>query len=275
MTDVMPSGGVPRHVQLKAGQLGQAGAIWLTRRPETLGHRGHRWPRSIGDPLAGGTAAYVVPVRRADGRAAAQAVTLARAEGRSCVKPLDRNDDVLAMPWEPLEHPSTRAPESQIHILCETLAGASGSCRGESSRRGDGANLDPLPRRGYERRHPPISERALTDSLPYGDRRAEALDLVGASSCIGILIRAMRCASSRPARDPAAAWCLSTRTDCCRTPRMIWASFGGMGAQRSCRATRSPRRKATMPGSRPRPGLMGPPSGRGAASSGVHRTVPL
>ena len=83
-----------RPVLGKARHLGQAGADWLARLPETLGHLEHQWSLSIGKPLPGGTAAYVAPVRRADGSFTAQADTPARAEGRGDVKLLDPHDDV-------------------------------------------------------------------------------------------------------------------------------------------------------------------------------------
>ena len=187
--------GIPHHVLVKARHLGRAGADLLARLPETLGHLEHQWSLSIGKPLPRETAAYVAPVRRADGTAAvlklmlpdgsfaAQADTLARADGWGSVRLLDRDDDILAMLLEPLGDPLgaiTEAPEAQIDILCETLPYAWQVPPVPADRQRADEKAASLIRDiegGYERLHPPRRERAVAKALAYGHRRAEAFDL--------------------------------------------------------------------------------------------------
>ncbi|MHB8298027.1 MAG: hypothetical protein ACYDDW_05545, partial [Dermatophilaceae bacterium] len=48
-------------VREKAAQLGDAGAAWLSGLPELIADLERRWSVTTGEPLTGGTAAYVAP----------------------------------------------------------------------------------------------------------------------------------------------------------------------------------------------------------------------
>jgi streptomycin 6-kinase len=61
---------VPEAVRQKAVALGAAGEQWLRELPEIVDGIAHDWQLEIGEPLAGGTGAFVAPATTADGEAA-------------------------------------------------------------------------------------------------------------------------------------------------------------------------------------------------------------
>ncbi|MHB8274098.1 MAG: hypothetical protein ACYDC9_04945 [Dermatophilaceae bacterium] len=131
-------------VREKAAQLGHAGAAWLSGLPELIADLERLWSVTTGEPLTGGTAAYVAPTRTANGRDAVvkllvpdpafagQIQTLAAARGRGYVHLLAHDAQRYAVLLEPLE-PSLGqlclAPEVQdrhlVRRAAQCLAGTS------------------------------------------------------------------------------------------------------------------------------------------------------
>jgi hypothetical protein len=127
---------VPLAVREKAAQLGDAGAAWLSGLPDLIADLERRWSITIGEPLNGGTAAYVARTRTADGSDAVvklsvpdplftrQIRTLAAARGRGYVHLLDQDAEHHAVLMEALGPPLNHlglSPEAQIDTLCDML----------------------------------------------------------------------------------------------------------------------------------------------------------
>src|ERR1051326_6369218 len=60
---------VPERVRLRAEQSGPQPRQWLKDLPELLAELEQEWELSIGQPLSGGSSAYVAPVKTASGNA--------------------------------------------------------------------------------------------------------------------------------------------------------------------------------------------------------------
>jgi streptomycin 6-kinase len=100
---------VPALVASKARELGEPGLRWLDALPAHLAQATRRWSLTIGDPLPGGSAAYVVRVQAADGTPAvlklalpdggfaAQVAVLSAAGGRGYVRLLAHSDGALLL----------------------------------------------------------------------------------------------------------------------------------------------------------------------------------
>lgn len=177
---------LPETVLLKAAHLGGEGARWLAELPGRIAELERRWAISAGPPLAGGTAAYVSRVRRADGGSAVlkiplpgpeaydQIRTLSAAGGRGYVRLLAYDLDRPAMLQETLG-PSMEdlAPEDAIRTLCRTLRAAWTVPPPAGARPFDKAGqLAELIHRLWTKHPAAVSERAVTRALRFAERRA-------------------------------------------------------------------------------------------------------
>jgi streptomycin 6-kinase len=121
----------------KVGSLGADGAAWLSRLPATLAALEQQWQLTLGRPLPGGSASYVVGAVRADETPVvlkvviaddgldAQVETLRRASGRGYARLFGYDPERRALLLEalgaPLDH-TTLPPETRLDLLADTLA---------------------------------------------------------------------------------------------------------------------------------------------------------
>lgn len=179
----------------KLALLGEAGAAWLTGLPELLSNLGSAWFIAIGQPLPGGTAAFVSEVRTADGGDAVlklaipepgfreEVETLARASGRGYARLLVGDDERGAMLLERLG-PSMAdlglAPEEAIEKLCLTLREAWTASRPEAA--SDPAQPSKAERLAEEigcqwrDLDEPCPRSVIDQALRFAERRATAFD---------------------------------------------------------------------------------------------------
>lgn len=120
----------------KVASLGAVGAAWEASLPDLLAHLADAWSLTIGRPLTGGSASYVVRVTTGVGEPAVlklslhdeqlerQIATLRRADGRGYARLLAADVERGAILMESLGSSldrSGRSPEDQLAVLAETL----------------------------------------------------------------------------------------------------------------------------------------------------------
>jgi streptomycin 6-kinase len=130
---------VPTFVLQKAASLGKDGEAWLAGLPERIAHLEARWSVTVGEALAGGSAAFVARVRTADGGDAVlkvalpdplfrtQAQVLERARGRGYARLLGvdlEHDALLLESLGPSLEQLGMPAERQLEILCAMLTRA-------------------------------------------------------------------------------------------------------------------------------------------------------
>ncbi len=127
---------IPELVQQRAASLGDPGVAWLHGLPQLIVTLESLWDVTIGDPLEGGTAAFVAPARTCDGQDAIVKVAvpnphfreqigvLERAQGQGYVRILAAAPELAAILQEPLG-PSLEQislpVDDEIHTLCRLL----------------------------------------------------------------------------------------------------------------------------------------------------------
>jgi streptomycin 6-kinase len=186
---------VPLAVREKAAQLGDAGAAWLSDLPDLIADLERRWSITIGEPLNGGTAAYVARTRTADGNDAVvklslpdpafarQIRTLAAARGRGYVRLLAQDAEHHAVLLEALGLPLNHlglSPEVQIDTLCDLLPQAwqvpAPTGPDAEPALNKARSLAEGVARRWEELGQPCSERVTAYALECADRREAAFD---------------------------------------------------------------------------------------------------
>lgn len=184
---------LPPFVRQKLAQLGADGAAWFAALPETVAALERRWGFTVEQPLAGGTAAYVARVRRADGQAAVlkvaipgsgfadQARTLRLAEGQGYARLLalaPEHSAALVEALGPSLAQSGLPPERQLAVLGATLRRAWATVPSVGAPRPRKAEaLGELVGRLWETLGRPCSARVVAQALDCARRRAAAFDL--------------------------------------------------------------------------------------------------
>jgi streptomycin 6-kinase len=130
---------VPERVRLRAEQSGHETRQWLKDLPGLLAELEQAWELSIGQPLSGGSSAYVAPVQTASGNAVIKIAmpslhrqhgfeqeidTLLRANGHGYVRVFKFDYERRALLLEQLGlsmHERKLEPEQAIPLLCKTL----------------------------------------------------------------------------------------------------------------------------------------------------------
>jgi streptomycin 6-kinase len=190
-----PAVSVTPVVRRKAEALGAAGDAWLAGLTGLVADLERRWSVTVGQPLAGGTAAYVARARTGDGlevvlklglpdpQFADEVGTLARAEGRGYVRLLAHDVGRHAMLLEALGPSMNRlelAPELQLETMCRLLRQAWAVPRAEHGRfasaRNKASSLHQMVRRLWADLGGPCSEQVLAQALLFATRRAAAFD---------------------------------------------------------------------------------------------------
>jgi streptomycin 6-kinase len=179
----------------RARQLGPAGLAWLAELHALVVDLEREWSLTVGEPLSGGTAAYVARVRTAHGGDAVlklvlpdpdfanQARTLVTAAGRGYVRVLRADLDRQALLLEALG-PSMDLlglpPERMIALLTHTLRDAwrvppwpeLAVAPGQDK----ASQLAALVTRLWDELDRPCPERVVAQALEYARRRAAAFD---------------------------------------------------------------------------------------------------
>jgi streptomycin 6-kinase len=186
---------LPVLVHQKLAGLGEAGERWLAGLPDLIEEVRRQWSLTVGEPLAGGSAACVLRARTGDGRDAVlklaipgedftgQARTLGAAEGRGYARLLACDLDRNAMLLEALGPAMDLAAEPAIEALCQTLRQAwqvprpAGLTVGEEK----AGQLGRMVARLWESLGRPCSERVVEQALRFAEKRSLSYDL---DSCV-------------------------------------------------------------------------------------------
>ncbi len=130
---------VPERVRLRAEKSGPQTRQWLKDLPDLLAELEQEWELSIGQPLSGGSSAYVAPVKAASGNAVIKIAmpsqygpygfeqeidTLLRANGRGYVRVFKFDYERRALLLEQLGlsmQERKLEPRQAIKLLCKTL----------------------------------------------------------------------------------------------------------------------------------------------------------
>jgi streptomycin 6-kinase len=187
---------IPDLVRQKVTYLGLPGEEWLAELPGLIAHLERAWSITVGQPLVGGTAAYVAHARTANGQDAVLKVaipgesmddqmrTVAAAGGRGYALLLASDPERHAMLLEALGPPMATlglTPERAIELLCQTLreawqiprpVGLTVTPDTEKATR-----LARFVQSSWERLGRPCSERVVSLALEYAHSRAAAFDL--------------------------------------------------------------------------------------------------
>ena len=183
-------------VRQKAEHLGVRGTEWLAHLPELVSDLERQWSITVGDPLSGGTTAYVCRARTHDGDAVVLKVSLPEdgfgnsvrlleaAQGHGYVRLLAHDTERYAVLQEALGAPLNtldQTPEHQIRALGRTLRQA------WRVPRWDGLTVEPatekaaqlgeLVGRLWTSLGRPCSERVRDQALAYATSRATAFDI--------------------------------------------------------------------------------------------------
>lgn len=167
----------------RVASLGDAGAAWLEGLPAVLAELAAAWQLTLGRPIAGGSASYVVGARtarqddvvlkvaiRGDGLAE-QVEVLQRAGGRGYVRllavDLSRHALLLERLGPSLDQ-SRRTPEDQLARLADTLALAWQDPLGRPPL-AKAAGLAQLISEAWPRLGHPCSERVVAQALAYAE----------------------------------------------------------------------------------------------------------
>lgn len=184
-------------VAARIAGLGSDGDAWVAGLPALLDEVERRWSVSVGESLAGGTAAFVATARRVDGSPAVVKVappwpdtdftrevsTLAAADGIGYVLLLEHAPDLDTVLLEALGPALPRcgfSPERQLDTLCDVLAGAWQAPvafgQGAGLAHDKATVLDELARRLWTDLDRPCPEPIVDRAMTYAARRAAAFD---------------------------------------------------------------------------------------------------
>lgn len=177
---------------------------WLASLPERVAEVCADWALTPGDALAGGSAALVLRVARADGSGAVlrlappgdgfagQVRTLEAAEGHGYVRLYaydDGRDAALLEPLGPALGAAGLSPEQALDVLAATLREAWRVPHPPGATVPPGedkaSTLHELIEQLYPETGEPCSKAVLGRALDYARRRADAFDLAGSVVCHG------------------------------------------------------------------------------------------
>ena len=190
---------VPERVRLRAEQSGPQTRQWLKDLPGLLAELEQAWELSIGQPLTGGSSAYVAPVTTASGNAVIKLAmprwdnpdgfeqeidTLLRANGRGYVRVFKFDYERRALLLEPLGpsmHERKLEPQRAIPLLCKTLKQAwlvpPGTDQTMNAWEHKAQTLAHLIRELWDKLERPCSEHIVSQALEFARRRLDAFDL--------------------------------------------------------------------------------------------------
>lgn len=179
--------------QAKAAQLGAPGTAWLQSLPDLVLDLESRWSLTVGEPIAGGSAALVAEAWTATGEPAVlklsmpdplfpqQVATLTAARGHGYARVLAFDQERSAVLLERLGSPMERVglePEAQIRILCAMLKQAwkvPRSAGGEPTNC-KAASLGDLVSGLSRTLRGRCSQRVLAQALTYAERLAASVE---------------------------------------------------------------------------------------------------
>jgi streptomycin 6-kinase len=189
---------VPERVRLRAEQSSQETRQWLKDLPGLIAELEHEWELSIGQPLSGGSSAYVAPVQTASGTAVIkmdmpnphgpydfqqEIDTLLRANGHGYVRVLQFDYERRALLLEQLGlsiQESQLRPEQVITLLCKTLKQAwlvpPGADQTLHPLEYKAQTLAQLISELWDRLERPCSENLVSRALEFARRRMDAFD---------------------------------------------------------------------------------------------------
>ena len=189
---------VPERVRLRAEQSGPQTRQWLKDLPDLLAEIEQAWELSIGQPLSGGSSAYVAPVTTASGHAVIKIAmpiwdnlygfqqmldTLLRANGRGYVRVLKFDYERRALLLEqlgPSMLESKLEPKQAIQLLCKTLKQAwlvpPGADQTMNPLEYKAQTLARLISKLWNKLERPCPENIVSQALEYAHRRMEAFD---------------------------------------------------------------------------------------------------
>jgi streptomycin 6-kinase len=189
---------VPERVRLRAEQSSHETRQWLKGLPDLLAELEQAWDLSIGQPLSGGTSAYVAPVQTASGSAVIKIAmpdpdrpsgfqqeidTLLRANGQGYVRVFKCDDERRAVLLERLGlsmHERKLDPKQAIPLLCKTLQQAwlvpPGADQTINALEYKAQTLAQLISELWNKLERPCSENIVSLALELARRRLEAFD---------------------------------------------------------------------------------------------------
>lgn len=188
----------PERVRLRAQQSSPETRQWLTDLPGLLAELEQAWEISIGQPLSGGSSAYVAPATTASGHAVIKLAmpiqdspyrfeqerdTLLRADGRGYVRVFKCDYERRALLLEPLGpsmHESKVEPQQAIPLLCQTLQQAwlvpPGADHMVNAWEYKAQTLAQLIRELWKTLERPCSPNVVAQALEFARRRLAAFD---------------------------------------------------------------------------------------------------
>ncbi|HEU5384035.1 MAG TPA: aminoglycoside phosphotransferase family protein [Ktedonobacteraceae bacterium] len=189
---------VPERVRLRAEQSGPQTRQWLNDLPGLLAELEQEWELSIGQPLSGGSSAYVAPVQTANGNAVIKIAmpspsgssgfqqerdTLLRADGHGYVRVFKCDDERHALLLEPLGlsmQDVQLKPKQAIPLLCKTLQQAwlvpPGADQTINALEYKAQTLAQLIRELWDKLERPCAENIVSKALEFARRRMDAFD---------------------------------------------------------------------------------------------------
>ena len=189
---------VPERVRLRAEQSSHETRQWLKNLPGLLAELEQAWELSIGQPLSGGSSAYVAPVQTVRGTAVIKIAmprrdglygfeqeldTLLRADGRGYVRVFKFDYERRAVLLEqlgPSMHENTFEPKQAIPLLCQTLQHAwlvpPGADQTMNASEYKAQTLAQLIRELWDNLERPCSEHIVSQALEFARRRLDAFD---------------------------------------------------------------------------------------------------
>src|SRR5581483_54078 len=187
---------VPERVRLRAEQSGPQTRQWLKDLPGLIAELEQEWEISIGQPLSGGSSAYVAPV--VGGNAAIkidmpsrdslygfqqEIDTLLRANGRGYVRVLKFDYEHRALLLEQLGlsmQDMQLEPKQAIKLLCKTLKQAwLVPPRADQTIHASAYKAQRLPQlisELWDKLERPCSEKIVSQALEFARRRMDAFD---------------------------------------------------------------------------------------------------
>lgn len=201
MSDEPKSSATPRLIQLptfvrqKAASLGEEGEAWLAGLPDVIARLEARWSLTVGDALAGGTAAFVARARTADGgeavlkvalpdpRFRAQAQVLERAQGRGYARLLEVDFahsalllESLGPSMEQLGLPAERQLETLSSMLMRAWEVPPAVEPTRTAVEAKARELHALVSRLWVELDRPCSDAVFSQALRFAERRAAAAE---------------------------------------------------------------------------------------------------
>jgi streptomycin 6-kinase len=189
---------VPERVQLRAEQSGPQTRQWLKDLPGLIAELEQEWELSIGQPLPGGSSAYVAPVKTASGNAVIKIAmpsqhgpygfeqeidTLLRAHGRGYVRMFKFDYERRALLLEQLGLSmleSRLEPKQAIQLLCKTLKQAwllpPSADQTLHALEYKAQTLAKLISELWDELERPCSEKIVSQALEFARRRMDAFD---------------------------------------------------------------------------------------------------